>query len=185
MTRETENDDQVHRTIPAYLIGDAHAVGRLDVTHRGLLVRRQRGTAPLVGGRCPVKLGGLFEHRPLEVPQRRARVDAELIAEASPDRVAGPERLGLPATPVQGEDPLGPQPVSQRVLGDEPFQLERQGLVVAAGELGVDAVLDGVHMGHGEPGRLGLEFRAHPHVAERVAAPNRCSSISWDAASRR
>ena len=120
--------------------------------------------------RRPVEIGSLLEHGPLEVAQRRSRFDADVVGEAAADGVARPQRLGLAAAAVEGEYPLSAEPLTQRMLSDEAVELVGQGLVVAADELGVDAVLDGVEPGVGEPGRLRRKIRTERDTAERFGA---------------
>ena len=68
----------------------------------------------------------LLKHRPLELLQLRARLDAELLDECRPRRLVGGKSFGLPARAVQGEHQLPPQPLPQRMLRDQPLELARR-----------------------------------------------------------
>ena len=117
VAREPRNDDQVHGSVSRYLVGDPHAAGRRGVTNRGLLLGTQ-GRATLTSRWRPVELCALLEHGTLEVSKRRPGLHAQVVAQPSPDGVADSKRLGLSAAPIEGEDPLRPEPLAQRIVDD-------------------------------------------------------------------
>src|SRR5207253_2199317 len=85
----------------------------LDVEDRERLAERVRGD----GGRLVVhdrlELRVLEQDRALEPLERRARVDAELVAQVAARRLVGSERLRLPSGPVEGEHLLETQGLAE------------------------------------------------------------------------
>ena len=84
-----------------------------------------------------------------------------------------PERLGLPPCSVEGDHQLRARPLSQRLGGDEPFQLSDQGVLASQCQLGVDPIL-----GRREPRRfeivaLGGHERLVVEIGKRRATPER------------
>ncbi len=61
--------------------------------------------------------------RLLELAQRLARLEAELVDERRARIVVGGERVGLPARPIQSEDQQLAQALAQRMLPNERLQL--------------------------------------------------------------
>ena len=86
------------------------------------------------------------QDRRLEVAQRPARFETELLAQQPAGVGEGPQRVGLAARAVQGEGQPGVQSLAQRMVGHELLQLADQLAVTAEGEVGVEALLQ-----HGEP----------------------------------
>jgi hypothetical protein len=76
----------------------------------GALLRRlrERGRGAVRPGR-KLELGVLDEDPPLELLERRARLDPESVDEDAPGLLVGLERLGLAARPVQRQDQLPAQ----------------------------------------------------------------------------
>ena len=98
-------------------------VGAGRATARGAGAARQhRAGEPLQQPRV------LAQHGLLEVAQLRARVDAQLVAQQLGAPAAGVQRLGLPVGGVERGDQPGPQPLAQRVLGDQVLQVGDGGL---------------------------------------------------------
>ena len=85
----------------------------------------------------------MLEDLLLELPQRRARVDAELVEQRLTHLGEHPQRLGLTARPVEGEGEVGPQAFAQVVAVEELAQLADHRRVHAQRQLGGDAVLRG------------------------------------------
>ena len=93
-------------------------------------------------GWAPAERGVLFEHGPLEAAQRRAGLDPELRDQLPASVAVGGERVGLAARAVQREHLLAAQPFAQRMLR-RPARRARRALgVPAAGEVGLDPVLE-------------------------------------------
>ena len=65
----------------------------------------------------------LSEDGPLELLQRRARLDPQLLDERAARRAVRVERFGLPTGAVQREHELAPQALAQRMLRDERLEL--------------------------------------------------------------
>jgi hypothetical protein len=125
---------------------------------------RRRG-----GGRGGVEGGALPQDLALEVGQRPARLDAELVGQQPPHPPAGGERIGLPAGPVQGGGVGGPQAFAQRMLAHQPFQL---GDEVAAGpevDPGRRPVLEQAEPDLLEAGPVGMEPLAVAGVGQDFA----------------
>jgi hypothetical protein len=79
----------------------------------------------------------------VELTQRRARVDPDLLRERPPRVLVRLQRLGLPARSVERQHELPAQALPVRVLGDEPLELADEPRVTAEIELRVDPVLEG------------------------------------------
>src|ERR1051325_330838 len=62
-------------------------------------------------GTSPVQLRIVAQHRPLQVLEGRAGLDAELVPERRPKLLVGAEGIGLAACPVEGGDSLTPNPL--------------------------------------------------------------------------
>jgi hypothetical protein len=170
MAREPRNDDEIQRPLARDPVRDAHPAGRRRIAHGRRCVGAGWGTTG-IAWRGPVELGTLLQHCPLELAQLGPWLDADVVDDQPARGVARPERLGLPTAAVQGERALRPQSLTQRVVDGQPIQLEGEGLVVAARQLGVDAVLDRRDTGFAEPGGFGLERRTHGDVDERITPP--------------
>ena len=106
--------------------------------------RRRRGETR--GETRPLPRSGerrvLAQHGTLELLQRRARLDAELLDEHLTRRAVGLERVLLPAGAIEREDLLLPQALAVRVLRDERRELADELLVPAERELRVVPQLD-------------------------------------------
>jgi hypothetical protein len=115
----------------------------------------------------------LAEDRLLELPQRRARLDPELVDEHPPRGLVGLERLGLPAGAVEREHQLAAETLPERVLGDERLELAHKLGARTLGEPSVDQVFErgGVQLVEAT-GFVGGE-RLEREVRERRAAPER------------
>ncbi len=113
----------------------------------------------------------MVEHGPVEFLQLAARIDADLLDEQSARRVELAQRLGLPARPIQGERELSPQPLAERMLGDQLAERRDGELVLAERHPGVDLVLERGGPQLVEPGGLGNRGRSIRQVLEWLAAP--------------
>ena len=91
--------------------------------------------------------------------------------QAVADYGAGPQRLRLPAAPIQGQDPLTPQALTQWMAHHERVQLARHDQVATAGEVGVDTVLDRAQPCLPQAGGLGLDAHTRLDVGQRLASP--------------
>ena len=84
----------------------------------------------------------LLKDRPLQLLERRARIDPELVDEGLARVLVGVQRLCLPAGPVQRRHQIPPEPLAERVLGDQCLELSDQLVVAPEREVGVDPELD-------------------------------------------
>ena len=115
----------------------------------------------------------LLEDRPLEPLELLARLQSQLLRELAAGLAVGVERLGLPAGAVEREHQLAAQALPQRMLGDERLELADQLGVAAAGQIGVDPLLERRQPQLLETGDLGLRERLVGEVGERRPAPKR------------
>ena len=108
--------------------------------------------------------------------QRLPGIDAELTGEQVAGPPVGGERLGLPAAAVQRQHELAVQPLPQRMLSGQLFQLGGERVVPAKRQVSVDPGLQ-----RGEPqllqaGCLGPGERIVGQVGQH---PLRHSSSAW------
>jgi hypothetical protein len=113
----------------------------------------------------------LVQDRQLELLQRPARVDPELVDERTPPSLVDAERLGLPAAAVEREHQLPAQALPQRMSGDEVLELTRHLRVAAEREVGLEPLLAEVETELLEPRDLLLRESLVGHVGERRATP--------------
>ena len=114
----------------------------------------------------------LGEDLPLELPQRRARLEPELV-ERRPRVAVGLERLGLPARAVEREHQLPAQPLAVRMLGDQRLELADELGVAAEREVGLDPLLERRQPQLLEPRRLDPRERLVVELGQRRPAPQR------------
>ena len=128
------HEHDVQRSVPDHLVGDRE-VAAGDVAHGAVRCpsgcrRRRRGLV-------------LTQHRQLEGAELGRRLDAQLLVERRAERAVRRQRVGLAAGAVQREHEQPPGALAQRVRRDEPLELGHERAVLAAGQVGVDAVLQG------------------------------------------
>ena len=109
----------------------------------------------------------------MEVSQRLARLDPELVDECAPSLLVGVQRLGLASATVEGEDQLRAQPLAQRILLDEPLQLAGQLVVPTGFEVLIDALLETCESRVLQPGDLRPGKAARTELRQRFPAPER------------
>ena len=115
----------------------------------------------------------MSQDRLLELAQRTAGLDTELLDEDVAQILVRGERLGLTAGAIQRKHQLRTQALAQRMLAHERLELADQVPVFAELELGVDALLDSRDVQLLEPSNLGLRELLLREVVERRAAPER------------
>ena len=76
--------------------------------------------------------------------QLRRRVDPELVGEPGPEALVGPKGVGLAPGAGKGAQQLAAEPLRQRVGGHQLLELGHQLLAGPGGQVGLDAVLQGV-----------------------------------------
>ena len=113
----------------------------------------------------------LREHPPLEIPERLARLDPQLFDEGSSRVAVNLERLAHPAAAVEREHQLGPEPLAQWMLRDQPPELRHEVHVAAQRELALQPILE-----RGEPQLLEAPYLALrggvvDEIGERRPAP--------------
>ena len=147
-----------------------------------LLVAFSERPQPLVGvveldrlaiRRCrrQVELGVLQQDALVQLLQRPAGFDPELIDEDRSGIAVGSERLGRPLGPVEREHPLGPEVLAQRPPAGEVVELGDDLGVPTEREVGVDATLDRLQPFLLEPSDLAQERRFVGEVGERRSTP--------------
>ena len=144
--------------------------------HQGVhrRARRRRGRCGQHRPGEPLQQPGvLAQHGLLEVAQLGARVDAQLVAEQLGAPAAGLQGVGLPVGGVERGDEPGPQPLAQRVRGDEVLQVGDGRLGPAQGQQGVAAPLAGAHLQLGQPQPVARGGREVAQLGQRLAAPQR------------
>ncbi len=141
--------------------------------------RRRRHRQPCLRRRRPDRGRErrlLAQDCPLELPQGRAGLDAELVREHSPRLPVGVERLLLSAVAIERDDLLFAEALPERMLCDEPGQLVEQPPVAAERELGVVSELERaqpavVELGRPCPDRLLGEIRERRPAPQREGRP--------------
>jgi hypothetical protein len=91
--------------------------------------------------RFEVKRRFLAKDRPLELAQRRARLERQLLDQHPPGVLIGGERIGLPAAPVQRQHQLCMQMLAQRMLLNQHLELADQFSLAPELEISLDAFL--------------------------------------------
>ena len=131
----------------------------------------------------------LAQHRTLELPQRRGRLDPKLLRESSPRVLIGAERIGLPARPEEREHQLRARPLPKRLLRDQLLELADQRVMPTERELRFDPQLNraGPELFESSPLRalrwLGVEIGhrfAAPETQSVAEKPNRSGRVTAD-----
>jgi hypothetical protein len=110
--------------------------------------------------------GILVEHGPVQRLQLGPGLDAEAVDERCPGARVRLERLGLPAGAVERDHELPAEPLAQRVVSDQPFELGDELAVAPVREVGVDPVLDQREPELVEARDLGLRPRLVPELVQ-------------------
>ncbi len=84
----------------------------------------------------------MTQDRSLELLQRGARLDPELIHEQASSFPVGRERLSLPPATVEREHQLPPRLLAERLLLDQRLELADETLVRAELELRLDPLAE-------------------------------------------
>ena len=126
----------------------------------------------------------MAQDAPLEVLQRRCRLDAERVDQRAAQLAVGVERLALPSRAVQREHPLAVEVLAQRVLDHQPVQLADQLGRAAERQVGVDPRLDRGQPQLLQPGDGGRRERLEREVGQGLAPPQRRGPRAAAAAAR-
>ena len=78
----------------------------------------------------------------VELAERAARLDPELVDEGGPRRLIGLERLGLAPCPVEGEHQLGAEVLAQRMLPGESVELADEVRMSSLRKIPLDPLLE-------------------------------------------
>ena len=125
------------------------------------------GTMTREGGRARI----VTQDLPLELMQRRARVEAEPVDERDPALLVDREGVGLPPGPVERQHQEPAQRLPQRVLAHEGLELPDGHGLAAAGEIGLEPELEGRNAQPLQPANLVLGKRLVLEVRKRRTAP--------------
>ena len=121
----------------------------------------------------------MAEHRALELAQRRARLDAELVQRPA-SVLVGVERVLLPPGAVEREDELLAEPLAVRLGGDELLELRDDFAMLAEREPRVEPQLERLEpqiLEAGRAARTGLSPRS-ASASPRQSASALASSSS-------
>ena len=124
-----------------------------------------------MGRRSDGERGVLAQDRPLELTELRTRLDPELVDQDSARLPVRLERLRLATGAVQSEDQLAPQPLAQRMAGNEILELGHELGMATELQVGVDPLLERGQPDLLETGDLADECRLIRCVGERRAPP--------------
>jgi hypothetical protein len=135
--------------------------------------RRRGGEVPARAqlGRLDRERRVLPEDRALQLVQRGAGLEPQLLSQRVPRLPEHRERVGLPVAPVEGEHQLPAEPLAAPVLGDQRFELCDQIAMAPEREVGVDPVLERRQPQLLQPRHLGLRERFVADVLVGLAAP--------------
>ena len=115
----------------------------------------------------------LPKDRPLQLLERRARIDPELVDERPARVLVGVQRLRLPTRPVERRHQIPAQAFAERMLGDEGLELRDQLVVAPQCEVGIDAELHCCQPDLLEPGDRRLGEGLVREIPERRPSPQR------------
>ena len=163
---EQPGDDHLARFLPGERLRDR------EQRFRGRVAQPRDQNRALRSRRlCELERRVLAQDRALELLQRRARLDSQLVDERAPGGLVGGQRLGLAPRPVEREHQLAAQPLAKGVLGRQRVELCDERGVPAESEVGVDPHLDReqVHLLEAPDRRLGE--RLVREIGERGTAP--------------
>ena len=156
---------------PAHLFGVEARSGRRDFARQD-----GDGLPPFLDGRkndWQVERRILAEDRLLELAQRHARLEAEIVQERPACVLVGLEGVGLAAGAIERQHELPAQPLVERVVVDERLELADHVAVSAEFELRVDQVLPCREAKLFEALDLAGRERLIGQIAERRTAPER------------
>lgn len=145
-------------------------IGRCGSTGRGggCQCHARRDKDP---GRHQLEGGVLGDDGLLQAAQLRAGLEAQLLTEDCSTALVRPQGVGLALAAVQRDHPLSPEPLPQRVLGDQAFELGHGRAVAPLSHPGVDAVLLRLDPSLQQAGDLRLGERLSGDVGQGVAPP--------------
>ena len=126
---------------------------------------------PAGAGASTSSAGILPQDRPLQLLERRARIDPELVDESPARLLVGVQRFCLPTRPIERRHQIHPQALTERVLGDQCLELSDQLVVAPEREVGVDPQLQRCQPDLLEPGDRRLGEALVDEVRERWSSP--------------
>ena len=113
----------------------------------------------------------LPQHRPLELAQLLARLDAQLLGQHRPGPAVRGQRIALPPAPVQREHQKPPQPLAERIPGHQARQLPGNLRRRPQLDIGLEPALHRHQPELLQPGALPGQSRHIGHVRKRAAPP--------------
>jgi hypothetical protein len=169
-----DSGQQLVNTLQLGTSGPSSLGGSVDVGPATVIEFRILGACEVVDDDHPVALGGprvLRENPSLELMELAARVQPELVAQASARTARGLKRVGLATRSIQREHQLTGEPLPRRTLADECLELGHQLFVSTEGELGVDSIPEGRQPWLLQPSDLRLREGLEGELRERRPAP--------------
>jgi hypothetical protein len=137
-------------------LGRPRLTGTRRQLRRRLLGRRRCRGAGCGHERRGCKRWVLAENGPLELAQRWARLDPELLHQCAAGVLIDGKRLGLPPRAIEREHQLPAQALAQGMRGDQRLELADQLGMAPPGQVGLDALLDRGHAQLLQPSDLAL-----------------------------
>ena len=113
----------------------------------------------------------MLEDRALELLQRPARLQAQLLPQQLARLPVHRQRVSLPAGPIQREHQLPAQPLLQRVGGDQRLDLPDQLTVGSQRQIGLDPVLQRRQPRFLQPCDRSLRERLVRELGKRLSPP--------------
>jgi hypothetical protein len=107
----------------------------------------------------------------LELSQRHAWLDSELVDHRPARLPVGLESLGLPTGAIEGEHQLAPESLAERLLGDQRLELPDELRTRAERELRVDQVLERCHAEFRQVADFVRDERLVGQIGERRPTP--------------
>jgi hypothetical protein len=108
-----------------------------------------------------------------ELAELRAGFDAQLVREVAPHLLVGAEGVGLPATAIQREHQLRPEPLVEGMGGRGVFQLRSRLACTAQLQQGVEPALQRLDVQGLETGRLVVRPADTGELSQRRSPPQR------------
>ena len=118
---------------------------------------------------CKLQRRVLVQYLALELLERRARLDPDLLDERLPPALEDLQRVRLPSAAIEGEHQLGAGTLTERRSGDERLQLGDELVVAAERQIGVEPIVERTLGAALRSGRSRSERR--PRSGGRPTAP--------------
>jgi hypothetical protein len=121
--------------------------------------------------RRPGELGIVLQDLPLQLPQRRARLEPELVDEQLPKVAVNRECVALPPRAVKSQHEQASRALAERLLAHEALELRNELAVPAELHVRLNPVLERLQPTFFEVGDRALRKRVVGDLGERRAGP--------------